>query len=105
MLHQQKIIFGEMRASDRPAENYLGCALLINATVERRTQRPAMPHHEPQDAFAFGTFESLHGVAANHRRHRDGGPFNLARTTFVFAHVRPLITKWNARRLRLIVHQ
>ncbi len=39
MPRQQKITVGEMRASDRPAENYLGCALLINATVERRTQR------------------------------------------------------------------
>ena len=36
--------------------------------------------------------------------HRDGGPFNMARTTFVFALVPPLISKRNARCPRLTVH-
>jgi hypothetical protein len=101
---ETRLRYSSRRAWGRPAESHLGCALLVNAMAERRTRRPAMPHHEPQDAFAFGTFESLHRVAPNHRRHLANGPFNLARTTLVSAHVPPLISKWNARRLRLIVH-
>jgi hypothetical protein len=69
----------------------LGSALLFGQMVERRVVRKAMHHHQPHDASAFGTFERLHRVALDHRRYRDNGPFNVAKTAFVSAHVPPLM--------------
>jgi hypothetical protein len=77
------------------ARGYLGCALLVTTMGPSRA-RKAMPHHEPQDAFAFGALKSLHGVAPNHRRDLANGPFNLASTALVSAHVQPLIGEQNA---------